>query len=223
VSPRNSEPTTEDRIDDLEVDLDDRDVDLDPVDDTTVPPPPPEPIPMPGPDPQPEPIPQPGPDPAPPPGPDPQPGPVPQPPGPDPVPQPGPDPVPEPGPVAATDDLVDTDDTAGIDDIDLTLHEQPELEPPPGVEGLARPLLPDPGVWEERWTSVQAGFVDDPGQSIHQADLLVTEAMEDLAKMLLSRREALQGQWRKDAAPDTEQLRVAIQGYRALLFGLLSA
>ena len=39
------------------------------------------------------------------------------------------------------------------------------------------------------------------------------------------RREALQDRWRAGGGtlPDTEELRVTIQGYRALLFGLLTA
>jgi hypothetical protein len=187
-------------------DVDDDDVDdVDPATDTSVPPPDPEPIPMPGPDPVPEPLPQPGPDPAPPPGPDPQPGPIPQPPGPDPVPQPGPDPAPDPGPI-------------------------PQPAPQAGPAGEApllttegRPLLTDAGVWEERWTGIQVAFVDDPGLSIEQADRIVTEATEDLAKILLAHRETLQARWRDgDQPPDTEQLRLTFQGYRALLFGLLS-
>lgn len=241
----------------------------DDVRDMTIPPPDPEPIPLPGPDPQPEPIPPPGPDPlpdpTPPPGPDPRPGPVPQPPGPEPVPQPGPDPAPEPGPVNDAepvpqdvgtdegsalrhDDDVD-DEVDDVEDLELVVHEQPEvavttvdddvdveleaddrylddLEPaPPALaEAVGGPLLPDAGAWEERWTAVQAGFVDDPGASIQQADRLVTEAMEELARILLAQRETLQDQWRTgEAPPDTEQLRLAVQGYRALLFGLLSA
>ena len=230
MSPRNSEPMTETRTGNGDgradadewvapwpeqgpeiVDLDDdEDVDDDhddEVTDTSVPPPGPEPIPMPGPDPAPEPIPQPGPDPAPPPGPDPQPGPVPQPPGPDPVPQPGPDPAPDPSPIPPPAPQADAE-AAG---------EAPMLS----TEG--RPLLTDAGVWEDRWTGIQVAFVDDPGLSIQQADRIVTEAMEELAKILLAHRETLQAQWRDgDQPPDTEQLRLTFQGYRALLFGLLS-
>jgi hypothetical protein len=100
-------------------------------------------------------------------------------------------------------------------------------EPPASIdiEPVGRPLLDEAGRWEDRWTAVQAAFVDDPGLSIQQADRLVTEAMEEVARLLLARREALQDRWRAGGGtlPDTEELRVTIQGYRALLFGLLTA
>jgi hypothetical protein len=142
----------------------------------------------------------------------------------------------EPGDDEYLDDLDGADDEevavmAGMatldetDDGDLVRDDQP---PPEVAEAVAlvadsRPLLPDAGMWEQRWSDVQAAFVDDPGMSIQNADRLVTEAMEDLAKILLARRDTLQSRWRDpDDPPDTEQLRLTVQGYRALLFGLLS-
>ena len=122
------------------------------------------------------------------------------------------------GPAAVADDETETG-SGGEPDLDAWERAAPG--PPLATEG--RPLLADAGVWEGRWTSVQAGFVDDPGQAIQQADRLVTEAMEELARVLLAKRETLQERWRTaDPPPDTEQLRVTVQGYRALLFGLLS-
>jgi hypothetical protein len=101
----------------------------------------------------------------------------------------------------------------------------PEEQVGPGGQVVPEsgPLLSDAGLWEQRWSDVQASFVDDPGTSIHDADVLVTQAMEDLAKALIARRDTLQSRWRStEAPPDTEELRLTIQGYRALLFGLLS-
>jgi len=118
--------------------------------------------------------------------------------------------------------------TADADDVDVDVIDRAFPEPPASIdiEPVGRPLLNEAGLWEDRWTSIQAAFVDDPGLSIQQADRLVTEAMEEVARLLLARREALQDRWRTgggDAPPDTEELRVTIQGYRALLFGLLTA
>jgi hypothetical protein len=201
---------------------------------TVPPPPPPEPIPQPGPDPVPEPAPQPGPGPDPAPEPIPPPGPGPD-PVPDPVPLPEPDPMPSPGPLTRTEAEdgaepaeVDAGEVVAIDlrDAPTAVYDTPQLvtdQPPPTVVTEGGPLLPDAGVWEQRFTDVQVAFVDDPGLAIHQADGLVTEAMEELAKILLAHREALQAQWREPEAPDTEHLRLTFQGYRALLFGILSA
>jgi hypothetical protein len=251
VNPRNSEPTTEARDAVAGTDPDDGE-EIPPwpergpeIVDTVPPDPEPDPIPLPGPDPAPEPAPVPHPEP------DPAPEPIPL-PDPDPVPEPGPvspsvlqDEGTDEG-SADLDDLAeldedDLDDGDEVDDgherqqLELLVHEEPELavatvDDDVDVElevdpAVGRPLLTDAGVWEERWAVVQAGFVDDPGLSIHQADRLVTDAMEEVARLLLARREALQDRWRSGAGeppPDTEQLRITVQGYRALLFGLLS-
>jgi len=87
------------------------------------------------------------------------------------------------------------------------------------IEG--RPFLSDGGVFEERWNAVQIGFVDDPRSAVESADHLVTEAIDDLAKILAGHRELLQAQWHQDDDVDTEQLRVVFRDYRALLLGML--
>lgn len=79
------------------------------------------------------------------------------------------------------------------------------------------------GVYGERWNAIQTSFVDEPRQAVESADLLVTEAMEHLAKTLASQRDSLQAQWHQGEGDevDTEQLRVVFQDYRAFLFRLL--
>lgn len=94
-----------------------------------------------------------------------------------------------------------------------------EPEGPHEVVIGGRPYLRDGGVFEERWTAIQTGFVDDPRLAVESADHLITEAIDDLAKILAGHRETLQAQWRDDV--DTEQLRVVFRDYRAYLLGLL--
>ena len=84
-----------------------------------------------------------------------------------------------------------------------------------------RPFLSDDGILEERWNTIQIGFVDDPRSAVESADHLVTEAIDDLARILAGHRELLLAQWRQDDDVDTEQLRVVFRDYRALLLGLL--
>jgi hypothetical protein len=93
------------------------------------------------------------------------------------------------------------------------------LEGPADGATEDRPFLSDGGVFEERWNAIQIGFVDDPREAVQSADHLVTEAIDDLAKILVNQRELLQAQWGDDV--DTEQLRVVFRDYRALLLGLL--
>ncbi|RGA04045.1 hypothetical protein DI270_015835 [Microbispora triticiradicis] len=66
---------------------------------------------------------------------------------------------------------------------------------------------------EGRWREIKSGFVDDPRQSVEQADTLVEEALSAFT----SRREALLGQWKDNERGDTEALRLALHEYRTLL------
>ena len=47
----------------------------------------------------------------------------------------------------------------------------------------------------ERWQVIQASFVDEPRQSVEQADALVADLMQRLAAGFSSERERLEGQW----------------------------
>jgi hypothetical protein len=72
----------------------------------------------------------------------------------------------------------------------------------------------------DRWKEVQTAFVDEPRQAVERADQLVAEVIEYLARSFLDERGRLEQQWSRDDA-DTEQLRVALQGYRMLFSGLV--
>lgn len=100
-------------------------------------------------------------------------------------------------------------------------HDAEVLDAPADRATEGRPYLSDGGVFEERWNAIQIGFVDDPRSAVESADHLVTEAIDDLAKILVNQRELLQAQWRQDDHVDTEQLRVVFRDYRALLLGLV--
>lgn len=89
----------------------------------------------------------------------------------------------------------------------------------------ATPLLPpeDSGRFRERWQSVQAGFVDEPRQSVEQADELVAEVMRRLAETFADERTTLEQQWDLGDEVSTEDLRVALQRYRDFFDRLLQA
>lgn len=67
--------------------------------------------------------------------------------------------------------------------------------------------------FDSRWREIKTGFVDDPRQSVEQADALVEEALSALT----SRRQALLDQWKDNEQGDTEALRLALHEYHALL------
>jgi hypothetical protein len=59
----------------------------------------------------------------------------------------------------------------------------------------------------ERWTEIQAAFVDEPRRAVEQADGLVAEAIKTLAEMFAAERDGLEGQWDRGDDVDTEDLR----------------
>jgi hypothetical protein len=87
------------------------------------------------------------------------------------------------------------------------------------------PLFPQERTNElsERWHSLQARFVDDPRETVAQADSLVAELLKELARGFSDARQQLEEQWSKGDDVSTEDLRVALQRYRSFFRRLLSA
>lgn len=78
--------------------------------------------------------------------------------------------------------------------------------------------------YRSRWEAVQASFIDEPRRTVEQADGLVDRVLKRLSEGLTAERDQLVRQWDHTGEPvTTEDLRVALQGYRALLDRLLSA
>ena len=77
--------------------------------------------------------------------------------------------------------------------------------------------------YRSRWEEVQAGFVDEPRQTVEQADELVAEVMKRLAEGFATERERLEGHWGRGEDVSTEDLRVTLQRYRGFFQRLLSA
>ena len=73
-----------------------------------------------------------------------------------------------------------------------------------------------------RWTDVQTGFVDAPRRSVEQADALVAELMQHLAKSFADERSRLESQWDRGEDIPTDDLRDAFQRYRSFFERLLS-
>jgi hypothetical protein len=101
--------------------------------------------------------------------------------------------------------------------------------PAAAVSSVADPGAPDGGRGREssaaaanadnagsagRWPDIQAMFVDDPRASVEQAAGLVDDCVEALVVSVKERQHALLSDW-QGAGTDTEQLRTALQRYRA--------
>jgi hypothetical protein len=73
-----------------------------------------------------------------------------------------------------------------------------------------------------RWKEIQTAFVDEPRKAVEQADGLVASAMNRLAEVFAQERSGLEQQWDRGDNVSTENLRVALQRYRAFFDRLLS-
>jgi hypothetical protein len=80
----------------------------------------------------------------------------------------------------------------------------------------------DAEAFRARWTDVQHGFVDAPRPAVEQADGLVAELMQHLAKTFADERGRLEGQWDQGGDVSTEDLRTAFQRYRSFFERLLT-
>jgi hypothetical protein len=86
------------------------------------------------------------------------------------------------------------------------------------------PLFSESEITElrSRWNNIQAEFVDEPRRSVEQADQLVAAAMQQLAEGFAAERASLEQQWESGDNVSTEDLRVALQRYRAFFGRLLN-
>jgi ethanolamine utilization cobalamin adenosyltransferase len=75
--------------------------------------------------------------------------------------------------------------------------------------------------FRSRWEGVQAGFVDEPRESVQRADQLVSDLMTRLTSGFDQTRSGLEEQWNKGEEASTEDLRVALTRYRAFFNRLL--
>jgi hypothetical protein len=88
----------------------------------------------------------------------------------------------------------------------------------------ATPLFPENETanYRNRWTEIQAAFVDEPRHAVEQADGLVAEVIKRLASSFADERSKLEGQWGRGDNVSTEDLRIALQRYRTFFDRLLS-
>jgi hypothetical protein len=80
----------------------------------------------------------------------------------------------------------------------------------------------DAGALGDRWQEIQARFVDDPREAVHDADALVQDVLHRVTRGFADERRRLEEQWDGGDDVSTEDLRVALQRYRAFFGRLLS-
>jgi hypothetical protein len=74
-----------------------------------------------------------------------------------------------------------------------------------------------------RWKDIQAEFVDEPRRAVQDADALVADLMQRLARMFASERDQLESRWAGGNEVSTEDLRRGLRRYRSFFERLLAA
>jgi hypothetical protein len=75
----------------------------------------------------------------------------------------------------------------------------------------------------QQWGQIQGEFVDEPRQAIHDADVLVVELMQRLARTFAEEREQLEAQLSSGTGVSTEDMRQGLRRYRSFFERLLAA
>lgn len=73
-----------------------------------------------------------------------------------------------------------------------------------------------------RWSDIQTRFVDDPRDSVEDADELVAHVIKSIAETFAEERAFLEDQWNRGDEVSTEDLRIAMKRYRSFFNRLLS-
>jgi hypothetical protein len=73
-----------------------------------------------------------------------------------------------------------------------------------------------------RWQVIQAKFVDDPRDSVKQADDLVSDIIKSVTMSFADRRIGLEKQWNSGENISTEDMRQALKRYRSFFERLLT-
>ncbi len=100
----------------------------------------------------------------------------------------------------------------------------PALDTRPSPSEMDAPLFNEAEIndYRSRWSNVQTGFVDEPRRSVEEADHLVASVMQRLAEGFANERASLEKQWDHGENVSTEDLRIALQRYRAFFGKLLN-
>jgi hypothetical protein len=120
-------------------------------------------------------------------------------------------------------------DEAEPDEAEPDEAELDELEPIASVNGQSASTAPAVGVTEPAtrepatpepasdspWPGIQSMFVDDPRRAVEQAAQVTSTALADLITAAKEQERTLRSDWQPDRT-GTEELRVALRGYRDL-------
>lgn len=73
-----------------------------------------------------------------------------------------------------------------------------------------------------QWLNIQGKFVDNPRESVREADELVASVLKSVTMGFHNRRTSLEKQWNSGSNVSTEDLRLALKRYRSFFDRLLT-
>jgi len=112
-----------------------------------------------------------------------------------------------------------------LDDVEAmsggSINDAIDRAPAPQQDSMS---VNDVAEFRARWADLQASFIDDPTRACEQADNLVDLVLVRLTERFTRERDELVRKWdRGHETTDTEDLRIAMKGYRSLVDRLLEA
>jgi hypothetical protein len=73
-----------------------------------------------------------------------------------------------------------------------------------------------------QWLNIQGKFVDNPRESVREADELVASVLKSVTMSFHNRRSSLEKEWNSGGNASTEDLRLALKRYRSFFDRLLT-
>jgi hypothetical protein len=131
-----------------------------------------------------------------------------------------------------------TAEDSALDELEHERSEGVEQRAEPGNEARApeprapadteneqlEPLFEDESArkFRARWLTIQGKFVDNPRDSVKQADDLVADIIKSVTMNFADRRISLEKHWNSGENISTEDLRLTLKRYRSFFERLLS-
>jgi hypothetical protein len=78
------------------------------------------------------------------------------------------------------------------------------------------------GKFRTQWLNIQSKFVDNPRESVREADELVASVLKSVTMSFHNRRSTLEKEWNGGGNVSTEDLRLALKRYRSFFDRLLT-
>ncbi|MHB8136030.1 MAG: hypothetical protein ACYDH1_17620 [Anaerolineaceae bacterium] len=108
--------------------------------------------------------------------------------------------------------------------IEETFDETPDGEIPAVIMDAPKATLSnldDSQIYHNRWDAIQSQFVDDPKDAVMQADVLISEIIEQIKQKFDDEHTILKNTWFQSNESSTEDLRKTLQKYHAFVDLLL--